>query len=140
MQAQEMIAAHPDVRGNTEDALIRCIEQCYSCAEVCTSCADACLAEDNIHSLTQCIRLDLDCADICNITGGVATRRTGSDEEIVRRMLDVCALACCLCGEECQRHASHHEHCRICADACRRCMQACQEASRLSLKGLFEQE
>jgi hypothetical protein len=140
MQAQEMIAAHPDVRGNTEDDLIRCIEQCYSCAQVCTSCADACLAEDNIHSLTQCIRLDLDCADICNITGRVATRRTGSDEEIVRRMLDVCALACRLCGEECQRHASHHEHCRICADACRRCMQACQEVSRLSLKGLFEQE
>jgi hypothetical protein len=59
MQAHEMIATHPDVRGNTNDALIRCIEQCYSCAQVCTSCADACLAEDNIHNLTQCIRLDL---------------------------------------------------------------------------------
>ena len=36
MQAQEMIATHPDVRGSTNDALIRCIEECYSCAQVCT--------------------------------------------------------------------------------------------------------
>jgi hypothetical protein len=56
MQAHEMIATHPDVRGNTNDALIRCIEQCYSCAQVCTSCADACLAEDNIHNLAELSR------------------------------------------------------------------------------------
>jgi hypothetical protein len=129
MQALEMIAAHPEVRGNTNNALIRCIEECYSCAQVCTSCADASLAEDDVQDLRQCIRLDLDCADICNTTGRVATRRTGSDEEIIRRMLDICAAACLLCGEECQRHASHHEHCRICAEACQRCKQACQEAS-----------
>jgi hypothetical protein len=129
MQAQEMIAAHPDVRGSTNDALIRCIELCYSCAQVCTACGDACLAEDDIHNLTQCIRLDLDCADICSATGRVATRCTGSDQEITRRMLDLCAAACRVCGEECQRHAAHHDHCRICAEACRRCMQACQEAS-----------
>ena len=129
MQALEMIAAHPDVRGNTNDALIRCIEECYSCAQVCTSCADASLAEEDVQDLRQSIRLSLDCADICNITGTIATRRTGSDEEIIRRMLEVCTAACRLCSEECQRHASHHEHCRICAEACRRCMRACQEAS-----------
>jgi hypothetical protein len=50
MQVQEMIATHPDVRGNTNDALIRCIEECYSCAQVCTSCADACLAEDSVQN------------------------------------------------------------------------------------------
>ena len=27
---QEMIAAHPDVKGSTNEALIRCIEECYS--------------------------------------------------------------------------------------------------------------
>src|SRR5690349_13722825 len=117
MQAQEIIATHPYVRGNTNDALIRCIEECYSCAQVCTSCADASLAEDDVQDLRQSIRLSLDCADICNITGTIATRRTGSDEEIIRRMLEVCTAACRLCSEECQRHASHHEHCRICAEA-----------------------
>jgi hypothetical protein len=129
MQVQQMISTHPDVRGSTNDALIRCIEECYSCAQICTSCADACLAEAEVRDLTQCIRLDLDCADICNITGRIATRRTGSDEEVIRRMLDVCAVSCRLCGEECQRH-TRMEHCRICAEACKRCLQACEEAGR----------
>lgn len=57
MQVHQMISTHPHVRGQTNDALIRCIEECYSCAQTCTSCADACLAEDMVKSLTQCIRL-----------------------------------------------------------------------------------
>jgi len=130
MQVQQMISMHPDVRGSTNDALIRCIEECYSCAQTCTSCADACLAEEMVKELTQCVRLNLDCADVCNITGRIATRRTGSDDELIRRMLVTCAAACRLCGDECERHASRHEHCRICAEACRQCMQACQEVGR----------
>jgi hypothetical protein len=46
MQVQQMISTHPDARGSTNDALIRCIEECYSCAQTCTSCGDACLAQD----------------------------------------------------------------------------------------------
>ena len=30
MHVQEMIATHPHVRGNTNEALIRCIEACYA--------------------------------------------------------------------------------------------------------------
>src|SRR5206468_8389118 len=106
MHAREMIGTHPAVQGQISDALIRCIEECYSCAQTCTSCADACLSERMVQELTQCIRLDLDCADICNITGRILTRRTGSDDEVMRRMLSVCAAACRLCAEECQRHAA----------------------------------
>lgn len=127
MQVHQMISTHPDVRGRTNDALIRCIEECYACAQTCTSCADACLAEPDVKDLRQCIRLNLDCADVCDTTGRLATRRTGSDEELIRRMLEVCATICRMCGDECARH--DHEHCRICAEACRRCMQACQEAA-----------
>jgi hypothetical protein len=128
MHALEMITNHPQVRGQTNDALIHCIEECYSCAQACISCADACLAEDNVKSLTQCIRLNLDCADICNITGRITTRRTGSDEEMIRRMIDACAAACRLCAMECVKHAKMHQHCSICSDACRRCMGACEQA------------
>jgi hypothetical protein len=130
MHAHEMIRIHPHVRGNTNEALIRCIEECYACAQTCLSCADACLGEDMVQQLTQCIRLNLDCADVCAATGAVATRRTGSNEQVIRSMLEACALACRLCGEECARHAEEHEHCRICAESCRRCEQACQEALR----------
>ena len=128
MHAQEMIRTHPDMKGKTNDTLIRCIEECYDCAQACTACADACLGEKMVAELRQCIRLDLDCADICAVTGAAATRLTGSNEEVVRRMLDTCALACRLCAEECERHAQQHAHCRICAEACRRCERACHDA------------
>jgi hypothetical protein len=128
MHAREMIGSHPHVQGNLNEALVRCIEECLDCAQTCTSCADACLGEPTVHQLTQCIRLNLDCADLCTATGAIAARRTGSNEEVIRRVLDACAAACRLCGTECERHAEHHEHCRICAEACRSCEQACQAA------------
>jgi hypothetical protein len=128
MHAMEMIRTHPHVRGSTNDALIRCIEECFDCAQICTSCADACLGEEKVRDLTQCIRLDLDCADVCAATGTVASRRTGSNEEVIRQMLSACETACRLCAEECERHAGMHAHCRLCAEACRRCERACAEA------------
>ena len=130
MHAQQMIATHPHVKGNTNDALIRCLEECYSCAQTCTSCADACFGEQMVQQLTQCIRLNLDCADVCAASGSIATRRTGSNEEVIRQMLRACETACRLCGEECERHAGMHEHCRICAESCRGCERACAEALR----------
>ena len=128
MHAEEMIRTHPQVKGSTNDALIRAVEECFDCAQACISCADACLGEQSIEKLTQCIRLDLDCADVCLAAGKIASRRTGANEPIMRRMLDLCALACRACYEECQRHAGMHEHCRICADACRACEDACRAA------------
>ena len=83
-----------------------------------------------VQQLRQCIRLDLDCADVCLATGALASRRTGSNQQVLRQMLEVCAAACRVCGEECGRHAGHHEHCRVCAESCRRCEQACWEATR----------
>jgi hypothetical protein len=130
MHTKEMIASHPDVKGSVNQALIEAINESYACAETCTSCADACLAEQMVAELRQCIRLNLDCADVCAATATVANRRTGSNEEVIRKMLDACIMACRLCGQECERHAKHHEHCRICAEACRRCETACQAALR----------
>lgn len=128
MHAREMISTHPHVRGSTNDALIRCIEECYDCAQTCTTCADACLGEDAVAELVQCIRLNLDCADLCAVAGAVATRRSGSNEQVIRLTLEACGTACRLCADECERHAREHEHCRICAQACRSCEDACRQA------------
>ncbi len=97
------------------------------CALTCTSCADACLAEEQVQELVRCIRLNLDCADVCNATGSVLTRQTSPDPGLARNMLEACAEACRVCAQECERHARHHEHCRVCAEACRRCEQVCQD-------------
>jgi len=128
MHVQEMISTHPDVRGNTNDSLIRCIEECLDCAQVCSVCADACLAEEHVMGLRQCIRLNLDCADICQATAAIGARRTGSNEELIQSLLQVCGDACAACAGECERHADMHEHCRICAETCRSCERACQAA------------
>ena len=128
MHTEEMIATHPDVRGNVNQALLHAINEAYDCAQACTSCADACIAEEMVLQLRQCIRLNLDCADVCAATATVASRRTGSNEEVIRRMLDACIVACQLCEAECQQHATQHDHCRICAESCQRCGEACRSA------------
>lgn len=130
MQLREIIAAHPDVRGRTNDTLIACIEECLACAPACISCADACLREDMVADLRQCIRLNLDCADLCFAAGKIGTRRTGTDEAVIISTLQACAQACLACAEECERHAEMHEHCRICAEFCRACEMACLQAER----------
>jgi hypothetical protein len=124
----EMLEAYPKDLGNVDrDRLTACIEECGDCAQTCTACADACLSEDGVADLTKCIRTDLDCADICQTTARVLSRHTGYDANLTRAVLQACSVACRSCGDECDRHAGMHEHCRVCAEACRRCETACND-------------
>jgi len=52
---RSMTSSHPDVAGNVNDALARCISECFSCAQTCMSCADACLAEEIAADVRQSI-------------------------------------------------------------------------------------
>lgn len=123
-----MIKAHPNPTDDLNvDKFAEAIDACLSCAQTCTACADACLAEDSVAELRDCIRTDLDCADICATTAAVLSRRTGSNPTVVRALLEACRTACAVCAEDCESHAGHHEHCKICAEACRRCEKACEE-------------
>ena len=123
-----MLASYPaDLGGIDREKLVACIDACLECAQACTACADACLSEEMVAELGKCIRTDLDCADVCEATGRVLSRHTGYDANLTRTVLEACAAACRACGDECEQHASMHEHCRICAEACRRCEQACRD-------------
>ena len=79
-----MIATHPDVRGNVNEAFIEAIDEAYACAQTCTSCADACLAEEKVTELRQCIRLNLDCADVCAGTATLATAELVRTKKSIR--------------------------------------------------------
>ncbi|MEH1130591.1 four-helix bundle copper-binding protein [Micromonospora sp. CPCC 206061] len=126
--AAAMLDTYPvDLGGVDKQALARCIEECFTCSQACTACADACLSEEHVADLVKCVRGNLDCADICDTTGRVLSRHTGYDANLTRAVLEACAMACRSCGDECERHAGMHEHCRVCAEACRRCEQACRE-------------
>src|SRR5215813_3987648 len=103
MHTHAMISTHPHVHGNVNQSLVRCINECLDCLQACTACADACLGEDSVRHLTDCIRFNLDCADICAATAKLSSRRTGSNEATIRAMLEICAEACRICAEECER-------------------------------------
>jgi hypothetical protein len=123
--ATAILDKHPQATAN--EALARCVQACFVCTLTCTSCADACLAEEHVHELVRCIRLNLDCADACNATARMLARQTSSEQALTRSTLETCAQACRICAEECERHADDHEHCRVCAEVCRRCEQACKD-------------
>lgn len=122
----QMFDTHP--RANdiaNRDALLACIDACLECGQACTTCADACLSEEMVADLTTCIRLNQDCADLCDTTARLLPRHTGTDTTVLRAALEALRAACAACAAECDTHADMHEHCRVCADACRRCEQAC---------------
>ena len=125
MSIRKMISLHPDVGGHVNQPLGDAVHHAMYCAKMCLSCADACLAED--MDMRQCIRTCLDCADICDATANLGLRRTGSNEQLQREMLDLCARACDACAAECEKH--DHEHCKLCAQMCRECADDCRNAA-----------
>lgn len=124
MNTQDMLSTHPKPTMDLA-AVTRAVDAAFECAQVCTSCADACLAEDMVAELRHCVRIDLDCADICNTTARVLSRQTEPDTGLLRAQLEACVRACKVCGDACEQHAEMHEHCRVCAASCRRCEEAC---------------
>jgi len=127
MTFEAIMNLHPQPSGLDREALLRCINECLDCAASCTACADACLSESDLQDLVRCVRLNLDCADACDATGRIVTRQTTPDLRLISGMIEACSVACLACAEECELHAPHHEHCRVCAEVCRRCKQACDD-------------
>ena len=100
------------------------LEALNNCANECNHCATACLDEQNVNELTKCIKLDLDCADICTLTTALLARGSAHGKHILKE----CAEICNNCADECEKHAAMGmDHCRKCAEACRACAAACQE-------------
>ena len=129
-QLEPMLASHPSPAGSDGDVARACVEACYECAAICAACADACLAEDDVAELVTCIRLDLDCSDMCELTGRLFTRPSKRDAPALGLQLEACAAMCRACGDECAKHADAMEHCRICAQTCERCAEACDRMRR----------
>lgn len=131
----EMLKTAPGRDLTNERALSDCIEACYECAQSCTACADSCLQEEMVKELRACIRLNLACADLCEATGHLLSRRLSPADDLTKRQMDLLILACAKCAEECARHADAHAHCRVCMEACRRC----EGASRMLAQELAKE-
>jgi High-affinity nickel-transport protein len=127
MSVEEILGTHRRPLIADVATLAACIDECAACAATCTICADACLAEPDIEALARCIRLCLDCADACVDAGRILSRQTDPDADTQLTALEACLSACRACAAECERHAHHHEHCRLSAEECRRCERACDD-------------
>jgi hypothetical protein len=113
------------VNGHVNQPLGDAVHHAMYCAKMCLSCADADMAE--AMDMTQCMRLCLDCADVCEATAKLGLRRTGSNPQVLREMLEFCARTCDECAAECEKH--DHEHCKLCAQICRECAADCRRAA-----------
>jgi hypothetical protein len=125
--ALSMLDTYPRSFDLDAGRLAAAIDTLVDCANTCTQCADACLSEHNAAELVKCIRLNLDCADVCGTTSRVVSRQTEHDANVTRQLLDACIAACRSCGDECATHAEHMAHCAICSEQCRRCEDACRD-------------
>jgi len=108
------------------DVLAAAIDAMNDCAQACTADNAADLGEHDLAEMVRCIRLCLDCTDVCTAAAGVTSRLVSYDPGVLRPLLESCVAICRGCGDECERHAAM-PHCRVCAVACRRCEQACLE-------------
>jgi uncharacterized membrane protein len=125
--ARQMLDTYPRTLSVDAEVLAGTIDALSDCAQACTADVAADLGEHNVTEMVRCIRLCLDCTDICTATLGALSRQGEYDASVTRPLLEACAAICRSCGDECERHARMHEHCRICGAACRRCEQACRD-------------
>jgi hypothetical protein len=124
---QEMLLTHPQESWIEPGKLAKVIQTLEECAVTCTACADACLGEEMVAELSRCIRLNQNCADICQTTARVLTRIGQPELQVIQSLLQTCAAICQACGQECAHHAHMHEHCRLCAESCHHCEEACTQ-------------
>ena len=125
--ARRLLDAYPRAVSVDAGPLASAIEALMDCGQACTADADANLGETNVAEMVRCIRLCLQCADLCFLTARVASRFGEYEAAVTTPLLEACLAACHDCGDECARHAEMHEHCRVCGEACRRCEQACRD-------------
>jgi uncharacterized protein DUF326 len=124
--ARQMLDTYPRALNVDAGMLAAAIDAITGCAQACIADTDADLGEQDAVEMVRCIRMCLDCADVCTATAGVISRPADYDADLTTPLLEACVAICKSCGDECERHARMHEHCRVCAEACRRCEQACR--------------
>lgn len=123
-RVRRMFQSHPAPASDAGEEAFALIQAAAECTYTCTTCADACLEEEDPKAMRKCIRLCLDCAEICAVTARLIARPGPQDRNLLRAQLDACATACRACAHECAAHPGE-THCQVCAEACRACAEAC---------------
>lgn len=118
---EQMLRTYPAETGLEPRRLAEVADKLYECAGVCLACADACSAETDPHHLAmgiKCLRIDLDCADICTVAARVLARQTGYDAPTSLALIEAARTVLRACADACAEMDAM-DHCRICAETCR---------------------
>src|ERR1700741_3607083 len=99
----------------SRDQYRKLIATLTTCVKDCNYCVAACLEEDDVKSLTECIKVCLDCKEICELAASYVARNS----ERAPLVLNLCADICDVCAAECGKYMHHMDHCRRCAEICK---------------------
>ena len=69
--ARQMLDACPRVLNVDTGLLAATLEALNDCTQACVADSDCDLGEQNVIEMVTCIRLCLDCADVCTATAAV---------------------------------------------------------------------
>jgi len=111
--ARQMLDTYRQPLAADAGLLAAAIDAATDCVQACAADTDANLGEQDLAEMVTCIRLCLDCADICTATAAVLSRPAEHDLNATRLLVGACAAICQTCGDECERHAT----CRIAGSA-----------------------
>ena len=79
--ARQLLDTYPGTLNADAGTLAATIDAVNDCAQACAADADADMSEQNLTEMIKCIRLCLDCADVCTATAGVLSRQTTTTPE-----------------------------------------------------------
>ena len=96
--ARQLLDTYPGTVNVDAGVLAAAIDALSDCAQACIADVDADLSEQNVTEMVTCIRLCLDCADVCTATIGVTSRQASYDINVAKPLLEACVAICNSCA------------------------------------------
>lgn len=111
------LAAPPEQLAQLSDALM-------AAEQATTTCATAMLRLGGMAIETSAA---LDSIEVLQATRRILTRANGGDHVLATTLLEATIVSCERCAELCSKHAAHHDHCRLHAEAARTAADASRQ-------------
>ena len=67
-----------------------CIEACDACAVACDQCMSGCLRQHDVRMMAQCIRLDVDSAELCRLAAAYMARVSNYAVKVCQLCAELC--------------------------------------------------
>lgn len=101
------------------DVYSKLVESLEKCDAACNNCAISSLEVDDSKPMSDCVKLSLDCADVCHF----ALRLLARDSIHAVTAVKLCMTMCDECATECEHY--EYDACQLSAEACRRTEKHC---------------